>query len=144
MNKSVIAIYGQAGRGKSATIREVANQLMISFPNNTLQIINDGGDITYIIEINDIKIGIESQGDPNSRQPISLIDFVAANCDIILCACRTSGMTRDAVADLHGNHQYEIIWTANHRSWQKNQDQLNLISAIEILELIKLIMTGHL
>ncbi|MDN3670727.1 hypothetical protein QWY93_15490 [Echinicola jeungdonensis] len=144
MNKTAIAIYGQAGRGKSATIREVASQLMNAFPNHTLQIINDGGDITYIIEINGVKIGIESQGDPNSRQPRSLADFVAANCDIIICVCRTSGMTRDAVADLHRNHQYEIIWTANHRSWQKNQDQLNLISANEILELIKLIMNGQL
>lgn len=144
MNKSVIAIYGQAGRGKSATIREVANQLMNAFPIHSLQIINDGGDITYIIEINGVKIGIESQGDPNSRQLRSLADFVAVSCDIIICACRTSGMTKDAVADLHRNHQYEIIWTTNHHSWQKNQDQLHLISASEILELIKLIMNGQL
>jgi hypothetical protein len=39
------------------------------------------------------KIGIESQGDPNSRLEQSLKDFVNAGCDIIFCACRTSGMT---------------------------------------------------
>ncbi len=144
MNKSAIALFGPSNRGKSATIRETANQLMNAFPNHKLHIINDRADITYIIEINGVKIGIESQGDPNPRMSKSLQTFVAENCDIILCSCRSRGATTWAIADLHRNHQYEIIRTANHQSWHKNQDQLNQISASKILELIKLIMNGQL
>jgi hypothetical protein len=45
--------------------------------------------------VNGLAVGIESQGDPNSRLKRSLPAFAAAKCDIIFCACRTSGMTVD-------------------------------------------------
>jgi hypothetical protein len=118
--------------------------LIATFPNHTLQAINTGVDITYIIVINRIKIGIESQGDPNSRMFQSLQTFVAQGCDIIICSCRSRGATADAVEDLHRHHQYEIIWSTNHRSLHKSQTQLNQIAASEILKLIKLIMNGQL
>lgn len=98
MNQSANTIYCQGGRGKSATIRVVCTQLMTVFHNHSVQILHDVREITYFIEINGFRIGIESQGDPNSRQYRSLADFVAANCDIIKCACRTSDMTRNAIA----------------------------------------------
>lgn len=144
MKRSVIAIYGPSSQGKSETVRETTNLLLAAFPNHTLQAINTGADITYIVDINSIKIGIESQGDPKSRMFQSLQTFVAQGCDIIICSCRSRGATADAIEDLHRNHQYEIIWSTNHRSWHKNQTQLNQIAASEILELIKLIMNGQL
>lgn len=144
MKKSIIAIYGPSSQGKSETVRETANLLLAAFPNHTLQAINTGTDITYIVEINGIKIGIESQGDPNSRMFQSLQTFAAQGSDIIICSCRSRGATAGAVEDLHRNHQYEIIWSTNHRSWHKNQTQLNQISASEILELINQIMNGQL
>lgn len=144
MNKSVISIYGPSSQGKSETVRETANLLLTAFPNHTLQAINNGADITYIVDINGIKIGIESQGDPNSRMFQSLQTFVTQGCDIIICSCRSRGATAWAVEDLHRHHQYEIIWSTNYRSWHKNQTQLNQIAASEILELIKLIMNGQL
>jgi len=144
MKRSVIALYGPSSQGKSETVRETANLLLATFPNHTLHAINNGADITYIVDINGVIIGIESQGDPNSRMFQSLQTFVAQGCDIIICSCRSRGATASAVEDLHRNHQYEIIWSTNHRSWHKNQMQLNQIAASEILELIKIIMNGQL
>jgi hypothetical protein len=144
MNKSVIAIYGPSNQGKSETIRETANLLLDAYPINILQTFNSGADINYIIEINEIKIGIESQGDPNSRMSQSLQTFVVHGCNIIICSCRSRGETADAVEDLYRHHQYEIIWSTNHRSRHKNQTQLNQLAANGILKLIKLIINGQL
>lgn len=144
MNRSAIAIYGSSSQGKSETVRETANLLLSAYPNHTLQAIYTGADITYIVETNGIKIGIESQGDPNSRMFQSLKIFVDKGCDIIICSCRSRGATADTAEDLHRSHKYEIIWSTNHRSWHKNQIQFNQIAASEILELIKLIMNGQL
>ena len=144
MQPTAIAIYGPANQGKSATIKAVAHQLQLMFPSLIKQVINDGVDITYIFEVNNIKIGIESQGDPNSHQAASLRKFVTHKCEIIICASRTTGMTVDAVNDLHNQHGYHIIWSANHRSWEKNQTQLNEISAKQICELIHMILKGQL
>lgn len=144
MKKSVIAIYGPSRQGKSETVRETANLLLAAFPHYKLQAINTGGDITYIVEINGVKIGLESQGDPKSRIFHSLQTFVNERCDIIICACRSRGETANAVEDLYRINQYEIIWSTNHRSGNKKHSQLNQIAANEILELIKLIMNGLL
>lgn len=43
--------------------------------------------------VNDLVVGIESQGDPKSRLEKTLPAFAEAKCDIIFCACRTRGMT---------------------------------------------------
>lgn len=121
MNKSAIAIHGPSSQGKPETVREAVNLLLAAFPNDTLQSINARADITCTVDINGIKIGIEGQGDPNSRMFQSLQTFVANGCDIIICSCRSRGATAWSVEDLHRNHQYEIIWSTNHRSWHKNQ-----------------------
>lgn len=127
MNKPTIAIYGQAGRGKSATIREEANQLINAFPNHTLKMINDEADITNIIEINGINIGIESKGDSISCKPTSLSNFVVINCDNIICAWRSSGMTRYAVAEPHLNDGYELSGQAiTARGSRTNTTSVNL------------------
>lgn len=102
-------MYGLSSQGKSETDRETTNFVLSAFPNNTLQAINTGADITYFVEINGIKIGIESQGDPNSRMFQSLKTFVARGSDILICSCQSRGATADAVEDLHRTHQYEII-----------------------------------
>lgn len=144
MKNTAIAIYGPAVQRKSSTIKEIARQLELAFPALVKHIINDGIDITYVLDINSVKIGIESQGDPNSRQPRSLKHFVSLGCNIIICASRTTGMTVDAVNELHSLHGYDIIWSTNHRSWEKSQLQLNQISAAQIVDLVRLIISGTL
>ncbi len=94
--------------GKTTTIKKVYEVLKRSHPNSVVREILNRKEITIIIIIDDVKIGIESQGDPNSRLEESLKTFVEAGCDIIICATRTKGMTVDAVNRLAG--RYHIEW----------------------------------
>ncbi|MDI9319952.1 MAG: hypothetical protein QM530_05685 [Phycisphaerales bacterium] len=58
--------------------------------------------------MNGIKIGIESQGDPNSRVFVSIPIFVNLNCDLILCATRTRGATVQIIEGL--KNDFQINW----------------------------------
>lgn len=63
-----------------------------------------------VLTINGVKIGIESQGDPEkkSRLPQSLKEFVDNGCSIIVCARRTRERTFNTVEDLR-TKGYEIL-----------------------------------
>ena len=65
--KSVIAIRAVANTGKTTTIKKVYEVLKRSHPNSVVREILNRKEITIIIIIDDVKIGIESQGDP--KQP---------------------------------------------------------------------------
>lgn len=73
-------------------------------------------DILATIRIGDILVGIESQGDPNSRMVDSLTQLREKGCDIIICACRTSGATLDRVKSLHTEYGYDLIFVSNPRT----------------------------
>ena len=76
---------------------------MRDFPDaKPSEIPNYLGDILLTIKIGKIKIGIESQGDPNSRMIYDNtikkladkeLDPELGGCQIIVCATRTEGMT---------------------------------------------------
>lgn len=144
--KKIISIYGTANVGKSETIKLVYTKLLKMFPDLTFlpsfaQIIPQKGDICVVFIVKNKIIGIESQGDPNSRIFKSLPLFIKLNCDIIICAARTRGATVKEV-EKH-NISYVIKWIKKDGEEsnlkQKNQDN-NLSDEIvtEILELIKL------
>lgn len=49
-------------------------------------------DLKALIDYKGITIGLESQGDPNSRLTTSIKEFASEKkCDVIICACRTKG-----------------------------------------------------
>ena len=124
MNNLVIANKGNAECGKSSSIKEVFNKLIAIYPYNTL--IKDG-DIKATITIGNVLVGIESQGDPNSRMMQSMNDFVSMGCQIIVAACRTSGETCN-----------KIIWATNDKTSisQQHQDILNKKYAERVIDLI--------
>jgi len=105
--KHAFALYGAANVGKSATIKKVFALLTDAFPNASVQTIHTGNDITVIIEIHGVFIGIESQGDPGSRLAESLERF-KVKCSIIVCATRTRGGTVTAVENLQP--EFTVIW----------------------------------
>lgn len=146
MKKTVFANWGSAGQGKSSTVKEIAKLILNNYPTATTDpvTIDYTYDIRVIITIGKIKIGVESQGDPNSRLFDSLKYFVKVNCDIIICSTRTSGSTVEAVNELYSKHGYDNVWVTNYRSNEKNQDLLNEISAKHIFELIQLNITGKI
>lgn len=139
MKKTVIANWGHAQKGKSDTVKRVAQIILRNYPNATTNPTNIdfSADIKIVITIDKIKIGIESQGDPNSRLFESLKEFAKINCDIIICSTRTSGGTVDAVNALCTSDNYDIIWATNYRSNEKNQNSLNDLSARQFFELMQ-------
>jgi hypothetical protein len=93
----LFALQGPGNCGKSDTLIRLFHALQTKYPSATIQALHSGTkDIAVIMRgVNGLAVGIESQGDPNSRLKRSLPAFAAAKCDIIFCACRTSGMTVD-------------------------------------------------
>lgn len=118
MNKTIIAIYGRQSEGKSTIIKNVCELILADFPNAvpTPAVIDYSGDILVTIQLGLIKIGIESQGDPNSRiikentirrLADEALDPLFGGCHVILCATRTGGETVnkvDAIAKTYVFH----------------------------------------
>lgn len=106
----IVALKGRANSGKSTTIKLVAQLLQQKYPNAPISVlISNTSDIKIIMNINGTKVGIESQGDPNSRLQQSLTDFVNAKCGVIICATRTSGMTFNWVNNYLSSHKITFI-----------------------------------
>ncbi|MEG0468140.1 MAG: hypothetical protein RR551_07660, partial [Mucinivorans sp.] len=105
------------------------------YPSTVL--INDG-DIKATVDIGGVLVGIESQGDPNSRMQQSMDDFVAMGCHIIVAACRTKCGTYDKIIDLNTSYGYDIIWAANDKTdiSQRHIDILNDRYAKIVIQLI--------
>jgi hypothetical protein len=144
MKKTIIAIWGNSNRGKTSTIINTFNKLHKKYPQMT--IMHQGNtntkDITIILRIGKIIIGIESQGDPNHNLIPSLKLFEKNGCDIILCATRTKGTTVDEVEKYENAKKYDVIWLSNLQSFQKNTNTLNIFSADFIISVIEGIING--
>ena len=108
MEKTIYVLYGRSNIGKTSTIKIIFELLKQQYPDAIIETYCINGDIKVIITINNIKIGLESQGDPNARLKDSLKDFTDKDCTIILCAARSFGMTHDWIKDY--SSQYKIIW----------------------------------
>lgn len=147
MSKTIIANYGAGSLGKSSSIKAVFEKIKKTYKHSITDFI-DGGDVRAIIHLtdHDIKIGLESQGDPNSRMEASMNLFVAKSCDIIISACRTKGDTINKIYDVRNTNGYEIIWAQNIISESKKHDVdlINDIYSTSILEIIDNLLSGKL
>ena len=112
MKKNHIFVLRSSGNaGKTASVKLFSKLLQEKYPKNKVHDYypDTAYDIKLIIEIGKIKIGIESQGDPNSRLSKSLDEFVQKKCDIIICATRTRGKTVECVNAYQHSHKIEFI-----------------------------------
>ncbi len=148
MKKTIFAIWGEAKQGKSSTVKEVARLILNQYSSQATTIPHPAdfsvADVKFIIHIGNVKIGIEGQGDPNSRLFESLKEYSNDGCDIIICSTRTSGATVNAVSDLHASHGYDIVWTTNYRSVEKPHDILNQMSAEHIFRIVQEVISNRL
>ncbi|MFA6830834.1 MAG: hypothetical protein WCR36_00975 [Bacteroidaceae bacterium] len=132
MKKLVIANIGTSEQGKSSSVKEVLNYLCAhgAIPVQETQegSSENGYDIRIIVTYKEIRIGVESQGDPNSRILDSLPYFVKGKCDIIVCACRTNGATYDTVTNLKKDG-YDVLWFSNPRFEQNDQQLFDEVNA---------------
>jgi hypothetical protein len=107
-NRTIIAVRGVANQGKSASIKHAYLLLTDLYPDAKINEINTGTDITVVMTINGKRVGIESQGDPNSRLFQSLDHFVSIGCKVIVCSTRSRGATVEAVNSL--GEKFNIEW----------------------------------
>ncbi len=124
--KQISVLQGVSGVGKTATIKIVFELLQEKYPNVEVKRLMRTGkninDIKIVLYIDGLIVGIESQGDPNSRLKKSLEEFELLNCDRIICAARTSGMTVDWV------NYYKARYKINFITQQVNQSSSQLTS----------------
>ncbi|MBC5994016.1 hypothetical protein [Pontibacter cellulosilyticus] len=141
--KTILAISHASGKGKTQTIRELANLLLGSYP--TFVAIKPipakvpvDGDFQLIIEIAGIVIGIESMGDPGTGLEKRLQKLAGSySCDIIICATRTRGETVAAVENAASTWDYDTIWTSTYQVIKKHQAQANQLKAKHLLDLLQ-------
>jgi len=140
--KTVIAIWHSANKGKTETLRNLANLLIATYPTYRLVFQNPSplparGDFRLVVQIKGKIIGIESQGDPGTNLENRLMDLANnSKCDIIFCTTRTKGETVDAVHYLASKKGFQTIWTSTYQI-DANQKLVNQIKAEHLLNLIR-------
>ncbi|MBE98981.1 hypothetical protein [Flavobacterium coralii] len=145
MTKTIICNWGASEQGKSATLRLVWDRLKEKNKNAKNKVFIDDGDIKISIELDNTKVGIESQGDPNSRLTREELSDLL-DCDIIICTCRTRGETPGVINRVAQNNGYRIIWVTNHRLNTQDSgviNSLNNLSADGIVELTERIIRNE-
>jgi hypothetical protein len=134
-SKTIIAGRGVANTGKSATIKIVYSLLKELYPTAIIEELHMGVDLTVVMTIDDLKVGMESQGDPNSRLFNSLDHFVKIGCKVIVCATRSRGATVEAVNSLAGDFLVEwfpkvsISSASNHEAANRSDAQ-QIVAAV--------------
>jgi hypothetical protein len=88
MERTIIALWGEARRGKTETINRVFDLLLQN--GGTLDWRNDRNrrEIEAIVKIDDVKVGIISYGDEARKLGRLLRDLIAKGCVVIVCATR--------------------------------------------------------
>ena len=141
INKLVIANRGAGYIGKSSSVRSVY-QLLKDNGHKLLVEEWQGEDIKAIFDINGVKVGIESQGDPGYDMEKTMEEFVGTNCDIIITSCRTRLDTYHKVIDYLGEENgYDILWAAHYVYQAPGADKtralLNARYAQQVYQLIQ-------
>lgn len=134
MNKTILAIRGKADQGKSKTICKVIERVEklpgvdIRKPVSNVKSASDKCIIAdYPSKGGNIRIGITSEGDPNSSLDALLTEFVKEHCHIILCASRTSHETYKRVCRVHDEDGYDLIWLSNMHLEPKDTSDIGQI-----------------
>jgi hypothetical protein len=133
--KTIIAVRGVANTGKSGTIKIVYSLLKVLYSTANIEELHIGVDITIVMTIEEVKVGIESQGDPSSRLFNSLDHFVKIGCKVIVCAIRSRGATIEAVNSLAGDFRVEwlpkiSISSASEHEAANRSDAQQIVAAV--------------
>lgn len=129
----LFALQGPGNCGKSDTLIRLFKALQTKYPSATIHELHSGTkDIGVIMHgVKGLVVGIESQGDPNSRLQQSLPAFAAAKCDIIFCACRTKGMTVGWVNALSVTYSVHFI---AQTQVPNNHSATNTVTAASLMQ----------
>jgi hypothetical protein len=137
VENKIFVLEGKENCGKSSTIKDVFFLLMKKYKTMKIKsfTINPNcNDITVQIVINELLIGIETEGDPDSCLESSLNDFDKANCNIIFCPASTPyNITKELI--YHHRPKYEIItrWQTIAKKRGEQKFKSNLAVAEELI-----------
>lgn len=141
--KTIISIWHSSNKGKTRTIREVANYLLQNYTDTEIIYsppngIPDQGDFRIVLRVKGKIIGIETQGDPGTGLEKRLSDLADIfNCDIIICSSRTRGETVMAIENVANTRDYQTIWTSTYQIGNNIlHEQVNKLKAKQITELL--------
>ena len=149
MKKIVIANKGAAEVGKSASIMALYN-LMIEkgYKKLSWQSLNAGRDVTAVFEINDVLVGLESEGDPGDSMKNCIDDLIKDNCQVIVTACRTKDTSFEIVNTRLRDAGYDIVWVGHDKCDDKSNtafmERLNALYAQHILDLVVNVIDGKI
>lgn len=101
----MICLYAKKDSGKTTALKRLFYEEL----KGRKPIDEKGDDIVGIVKLGDVTIGVSSQGDPWSNKE-GIEALVKENCDVIVCASRTSGSTTEAVGSYGG--EYKLFWVA--------------------------------
>lgn len=146
MNRTIIAVYGRAREGKSTTVKRVCQMLIANnaraIPSNSS--IDYSLDILVTVQIGNVKIGLESQGDPKGRMFETVEKLAKDNCDIIVCTTRTHGNTVGNIDKVANGYGYHTLWISSSYSPKLDNVVLNHLAAEHIVEIIGNIIQGNI
>ena len=152
--KKLLCVWGASNYGKTTAIIEFDKMLNCNFQGkikNDYTLGNPPDDICRIYTIKHNQqtytIGIESQGDPNSRQQASLDLFLQNNCDIIVCASRTRGETVYTIENFCSDNQYDSFWISTLYSvpmYNSYKDQMKKRTGQIIFDIVNDFLNGIL
>ena len=131
--KKVFALKGRRNIGKSQTIRTVDELLRAKYPSARVEHEHRTRvELRVVLNINGVKIGVESIDENIGRIQASFDLFVSLGCEVIICTTRTTGKTVNAVNALPG---YEVVWL-EQRAQSATFEQVlsNLAMARHIVE----------
>lgn len=117
MNKYIVIITGKGNSGKTMSIclyfwHLIGNNAykVLYVGKKQLPVNGNKSDFICVLEVNGIKVGFCSYGDPGEAQAIenSLKLFTSYNCDLIIGARRTSGGTFNVYRNFCANNPQYI------------------------------------
>ena len=116
MKKTIVALYGSSGRGKSTALKKFIHQLK---KNKNFDFIkldddysNEKHDIVAIFDYNGIKIGISTAGDIKKiiKNRVETCLIKKHDCKIIFTASRTKGKTVSILEKISKEDKFQLEW----------------------------------
>ena len=146
--KRIILLKGVSNTGKTTKINTIADWIIRKYniPNTIgLDITDFGKDTTGLLTIGKLTIGkltigINTAGD--NAECIKQIDALAPLCDILLCSCRTKGITYQHI---YKNYYRSKGWLRTKIKVEKITPPNAVSQAIrdaDIVEELKIRLTG--
>ncbi len=147
--KTIIALSHIYNKGKTETLRFLANIFLNQFNSEILHISSNSkeipkqGDFTIVLKVTiETKIhiiAIHTAGDPKSQLQKHLFRLADDySCSIIFCATRTRGETVQAVDSLWEKRDYQTIWTTTYQiEGEENRGVINQLKARQLVEMIQ-------